>query len=222
MKQSRTTYLLIVIIATAVVSLLIYQQIRRHTAVQKDKATIENIKNEITELKELGFKEDEPAIKRLSERLQEVHNQLEHVEKSWFNNNARKSSPLQTHLEGLIALHTKMLESYQRDLHDYRKFGMKAESAIVQFTRKQIVRIKKKLAKLQNNLQTAQSDTKVMQVKLASLHALCQKAITAYKAELRGLLANGGTTQGPRLAHLKARLNDKIRLACEIDRLSNS
>ena len=222
MKQSRATYIMVILIAAIVVALLLlFNEIRRRMIIGSQQRIVKTISEEITEVQELGFGENESAIRSLSARLQDASEALNQTQAHWFLwHNKKQNTPLQTHLQELIALHTKMLESYRLDLRDWRKLGIDGQSSLIQFTQKQIAKLQRKLEKLQHNRRIIGSNIGATQETLNSLGTVAAKSVARYKQELKTILATGVQSTDPRVCHLKSRLNDRIRYTCQIDQLS--
>jgi len=223
MKHSRTLYVLLALIALVAAAVLVLNELQRRKIIDSRQEIIEEIQEEMRELQEeLGFDKESPAISNLADRLHRASAALEQAKGQWFVLTLQQTerAPIQTHLQGLIDLHTKMLASYRCDLRDYRKLGVEPDSSLMQFTNSQIARLERKLAKLRHNLRVTEKDTRSVHAKLNSLRTLSAESVAHYKGELRTALANGTPADSPRVAHLRARLNDRIRYTSQIDRLS--
>jgi len=221
MKRSPIRCLLALAAIIVVVALLLVYRTYKEDIVRIRKEAVEEISEEIDELKkELGLDDNDVAIRRLQSHRSQLAEKAAQAENNWLGQtDAQRTAPLHAHLESLIALHTHMLESYKRDLHDYRKLGIASSSNLMQFTHAKIDKLKRKIAKLTHNLQVLEKDKDAARVKLGKLRTLCAQTIGQYKQELRSALATSDRTKAPRVAFLKARLGDKIRTRCQIDQL---
>jgi len=225
MKQPRARYMLIALVAaviSAMIAFAIYQYVRRQIIIDVQELTIKKITDEITEVQELGLRDTDPAVRALRDRLATATEQRENARNSWFvvKRGSATPSPLHTHLQGLITLHTKMLNSYRRDLRDYRKRDVSDSSALVAATRNKITNLQRKLAKLTGNLQIAETDAAAVQLKLTELRNLYTDAIAQCKDELRTLARAGAAANDPRVRLLQEHLSTKLHCACQIDQLS--
>jgi len=221
--KSRTLYLLLALIALAATVLFVINELQRRKIIGSRQEIIEEINEEIRELKEeLGFDDQTAAVKSLTDRLYAASSALEQAKHQRFvlNLQQQEQPTIHTHLQGLIDLHTKMLASYRRDLRDYHKLNVAPDSSLVQFTNNQIARLERKLAKFRHNLRIAQKDTKSVNTKLNSLRKLGAEAVAHYKNALREELTADTHANSPRVTHLKACLNDRVRYASQIARLS--
>jgi len=218
MKHAHTTRIVIILIAGLIfIALFLFNCARKRTALIEKKQLVATLTNELNELKNLGLSNDDTAMRNLHERLAHAENVLRNTKECWFVRSTH-AAPIRTHLQGLITLHKKMIGSYQRDLHDYRKLGVEEKSSLVKFTNRQIRRLRHKIAKFEHNLQIAERDRSAVHVKLTSLRKACDQAIAQYKHELK--VAMAGPANATHTTHLKTRLNDAVRQSCEIDRLA--
>jgi len=219
MKQPRASHIAVALVAAVLLATgMGLNQWKRNRRIRAQQKTVTKVERELHDLRDLGLTDDDVALRSLKGLLEWEQEELQRLQTSWFDRGPHRNgmARLDAHLHELVALHRNMLESYRRDLRDYRRLGIGDETAIVTFARKKIDRLRRKIATFEQNRSATGVDPQPIHTRLGKLRTTNEQAITHCKNALHRCQPDA---DAPRAALLRAQLNDKVRRACDLERM---
>ncbi len=132
-----------ILFLSALAGLFIFRQIERRAQINFGQEMVTQALREIQELKEVGFAEQDEAVRSLRSRAKLSQHKISELENNWhLFNQKRTLKNLDTKkLARLIQLNKKMINSYAQDINEYQKLGLPQNHKVISFAQDSIVRL---------------------------------------------------------------------------------
>lgn len=148
MKRSKRVQIALLVVSSFFIlvgSWYLYRYLRRWAITRIEREQLRENERILLSFQALGFEPSSELVQTLQNHAKHIHNTIDQRDVSWFGIGFDKNDEK---IDLLVTVNKKMLQSYMRDLQDYRSQNIPTTDTLVQFTYDKMVRLTLALAEL--------------------------------------------------------------------------